>query len=69
MPGTYTGEFILLRAPANGTHFKTRAEATVLKGDEVYLHPGHKVVFGNLTVAFPHNSPEGRPYITMETKK
>ena len=68
MPGVYTGEYIVVRAPADGTHTGKRGPESVRKGDLVYLHPGHTAVFGNLTVSYPHDAREGRPYIELESK-
>ena len=69
MPGTYTGEYMVLRAPSAGTHAGKRGPVKVAKGDLVYLHPGHTAQFGNLHVAYPRNSREGTPYLEMEIRK
>ena len=68
MPGTYTGEYVVLRAPASGLHTRGAGADinTVREGEDVYLHPGHTVEFGNLTVSYPHNK-QGRPFLKMET--
>ena len=65
MPGTYTGEFIVVVAPCDGRHKGKRGWEDVVKGHSVYMHPGHRAEFGNLVVDYPHNSREGQPYITL----
>ena len=68
MPGVYVGEFVVLRAPADGTlakhDGKTRWERA---GDLVYLHVGDRFVMADQTISFPRPSREGRPYIELES--
>lgn len=67
MPGAYTGEYLIIRAPVDGEHVtKKDQEERVRKGDLVYLHPEHKARFGTLLITYPHNSSEGRPYLELE---
>ena len=65
MPGTYTGEYMILRAPSAGEHVGKHGTEQVCQGDTVYMHPGHVATFGNLQIAYPHNK-EGRPYIEFK---
>ena len=69
MPGTYTGEYVVIAAPEAGVHDKgDKTGENVRKGHSVYLHPGHSVRFVNgLVVRYPQNSREGRPFLTLET--
>ena len=71
MPGVYTGEFVVILAPAAGVHHKgDKTGINVREGESVYLHPGSSVAFVNgLVVRYPRNSREGRPFLTLETTK
>ena len=70
MAGTYTGEYIVLKAPADGVHSRgDKTGANVRKGEHVYMHPGHIVRFvDGPVVRYPNNSKEGRPFLTLEDK-
>ena len=71
MPGTYTGEFVVWRAAAAGTHVKRDGTTRwVSAAQKVYLHPGDRLVTDDgLTLTYPNNGPEGRPYLVPEFKK
>ena len=68
MPGTYTGEFMVLRAPELGVlHKHDRRARNHRRHELVHLHPGDAFHCDDGRVyRYPHNSQEGRPYLEVE---
>ena len=71
MPGTYTGEFFSLTAPAVGIHFhRIRGNLPVTEGEIIYLHIGHAAQFENgQYIEYLGNNSDGRPHINLEKTK
>ena len=67
MVGSYVGEIVVFRAPADGQRLRPgKPPQDFRKGDPVYLHMGHSMKVGNFTVTMEKLSREGYPFFGME---